>query len=146
MIAAQFPSNENDWYPDIRAINHLTNDGINLYISMNSYDGQDYIQVSNNVDLKIVRSGTFIFSYPFKSFVFNKLLLMPEIHKNILFVHHFYLENNVFFLISCFFLVKDYLRNIRHREPLSNGLYSFSTFITYLQPQDFSGVRVYASL
>jgi hypothetical protein len=97
MIAAQFPSNENDWYPDIRATNHLTNDGINLYISMNSYDGQDYIQVSNNVDLKIVRSGTFIFSYPFKSFVFNKLLLMPEIHKNILFVHHFYLENNVFF-------------------------------------------------
>jgi hypothetical protein len=79
---------------------------------MNSYDGQDYIQVSNNVDLKIVRSGTFILSYPFKSFVFNKLLLMPEIHKNILFVHHFYLENNVFFFnfmfLSCEGLFKEH--------------------------------------
>jgi hypothetical protein len=97
MIAAQFPSNENDWYPDIGATNHLTNDGNNLYISMNNYDGQDYIQVSNSADLKIVRSGTSILSYPFKSFVFKQLLLMPEIHKNILFVHHFYLENNYFF-------------------------------------------------
>jgi hypothetical protein len=64
---------------------------------MNNYDGQDYIQVSNSTDLKIVRSGTSILSYPFKSFIFNQLLHVPEIHKNILFVHHFYLENNVFF-------------------------------------------------
>jgi hypothetical protein len=31
--------------------------------------------------------------------------------------------------------VKDYLGNILHRGPLSNGLYNFSASLAHLQPQ-----------
>lgn len=42
--------------------------------------------------------------------------------------------------------MKDYLGNLLHRGPLSNGLYNFSASLARLQPQALSSVRVSANV
>jgi hypothetical protein len=82
--------------------------------------------VANGAGLKIIRSGTSTLSSPSKSFTLNQILLVPDIQKNLLSVHRFCLDNNVFFEFhASFFIVKDYSGNTLHRGPLSNGLYNF---------------------
>jgi hypothetical protein len=90
--------------------------------------------VANGAGLEIIHSGTSTFSSPSKSFMLKQILYVPEIQKkNLLFVHHFCLDNNVFFEFhASFFLVKDYLGNILHRGPLSNGLYTLSASLAHL--------------
>lgn len=99
--------------------------------------------MANGAGLKIVQSGTSTLSSTSKSFVLNQILLIPDIQKNLLSVQHFCLDNNVFFEFrASFFLVKDYLGNVLHRGPLSNGFYTFSALLAHLQPQALSSVRV----
>ncbi|XP_042972801.1 uncharacterized protein LOC122304607 [Carya illinoinensis] len=126
-----------------RATHHLTNDVDNIYLQNEDYGSQDHIQVTNGEGLKIVQSGTSTLSSPSKCFVLNQILLVLDIQKNLLYVQHFCLDNNVFFEFHApFFLVKDYLGNILHRGPLNNGLFNFSTSLAGLQPQALSSVCV----
>lgn len=119
----------------------------NIHLQNEDYGSQDHIQVANGAGLKIVQSGTSTLSSPSKSFVLNQILLVPDIQKNLLSVQRFCLDNNVFFEFhASFFLVKDYLGNILHRGPLSNGLYNFSASLARLQPQALSSVRVSANI
>jgi hypothetical protein len=45
-----------------------------------------------------------------------------------------------------FILVKDYLGNILHRGPLSNGLYNFSASLAHLHPKGLSSIHVSANI
>jgi hypothetical protein len=103
--------------------------------------------MANGASLKIIQSGTSTFSSSSKSFVLKQILCVPEIQKNLLFVHHFCLDNNVFFEFHVFFfLVKDYLGNILHQGPLSNGFYNFSASLAHLHPKGLSSIHVPANI
>jgi len=143
LLAAHYLQPYKEWHPDTGATHHLTNDVNNIQFSHANHDTQDHVQVANGAGLKIVRSGTSTLSSPSKSFTLNQILLVPDIQKNLLSVHRFCLDNNVFFEFhASFFIVKDYSGNTLHRGPLSNGLYNFSASLAHLQPQAFSSVRV----
>ena len=140
------PSNP-EWHPDTGATHHLTNDVNNIHLPNDDSDGNDRIQVANGAGLEITHSGNSTLSSASKSFVLNQILLVPEITKNLLSVHRFCRDNNVFFEFhASYFLLKDYLGNILHRGPLNNDLYSFSMSLARLQPRAFSSVRVSAAL
>ena len=115
----------------------------NIHLQNEDYGNQYLIQVANSAGLKIVQSGTSTLSSLSKSFVLQSNFACPRYSKNPLYVQRFCLDNNVFFEFHVsFFFVKDYLGNILHRGPLSNGLYNFSTFLARLYPQNLSSVRV----
>ena len=146
-LAARQHNPSPEWHPDTGATHHLTNEMSNIQLTQEDYTGHDQIQVANGAGLKITRSGKSTMSSPSKSFILNQILLVPEITKNLLSVHRFCRDNNVFFEFhDFFFLVKDYLGNVLHRGPLLNGLYSFSMSLANLRPQVFSSVRVSAKL
>jgi len=147
MVVARYHTADNKWHPDTRATHNLTNNANNIHLLNEDDNSQDHIQVANGAVLKIIHSGTSTFSYPSKSFMLKQILCVPEIQKNLLSVHHFCLNNNVFFEFhASFFLVKDCLGNILYRGPLSNGLYNFSASLAHLQPQGLSSVHVSAKL
>ena len=103
--------------------------------------------MANGACLKITQSGTSTLSSPSKSFVLNQILLVPDIKKNLLSVHCFCQDNNVFFEFhASFFLVKDYLGNVLHWGPLRNDLYNFSVSFARLQPQALSSIQISATL
>jgi hypothetical protein len=135
MVAAHYHTADNEWHPDIGATHHLINNANNIHVFNDDDNNQDHIQVANGAGLEILHSGTSTFSSPSISFMLKQILCVPKINKNLLSVHHFCLDNNVFFEFhASFFLVKDYLGNILHRGPISNGLYSFSASLAHLQP------------
>jgi hypothetical protein len=147
MVVARYHTADNKWHPDTRATHNLTNNANNIHLLNEDDNSQDHIQVANGAVLKIIHSGTSTFSYPSKSFMLKQILCVPEIQKNLLSVHHFCLNNNVFFEFhASFFLVKDCLGNIMHRGPLSNGLYNFSASLAHLHPKGLSSIHVSANI
>jgi histone deacetylase 1/2 len=147
MVVARYHTADNEWHPNTRATHHLTNNANNIHMFNDDDNSQDHIQVANGAGLDILHSGSSTFSSPSKSFLLKQILCVPEINKNLLSVHRFYLDNNVFFEFhASFFLMKDYLGNILHRGPLSNGLYTFSASLAHLQPQGISSIHVSAQL
>ena len=103
MVTAHYQHTDNEWHPNTGATHHLTNDVDNIHLQHGDYGSPNHIQVANGACLKIVQSGTSTISSFSKSFVLNQNFLVLDIQKNLLSVQRFYLDNNVFFLISCFF-------------------------------------------
>jgi hypothetical protein len=85
------------WHPVTSATHHLTNNLINLNLRHDDYDGTEHIQVGNGAGLRITKTSSSILSSSSKSFVLQKQLLVPDITKNLLSVHQFCKDNNVYF-------------------------------------------------
>jgi histone deacetylase 1/2 len=85
------------WHPVTGATHHLTNDLTNLNLRHDDYDGTEHIQVGNGAGLRITKTSSSILSSSSKSFVLQKQLLVPDITKNLLSVHQFCKDNNVYF-------------------------------------------------
>jgi hypothetical protein len=99
---------EENWYPNIGATHHLTNNLQNLNISSEEYFGQDQIRIGNGIGLSISHSGSATLSLTRHKFLLNQLLHVPQICKNLLFVRQFAFDNDVFFEFhSSFFIIKD---------------------------------------
>jgi len=49
---------EENWYPDIAATHHMTNNFQNLNLSADEYTGQDQIRIGNGIGLPILHSGS----------------------------------------------------------------------------------------
>jgi hypothetical protein len=115
------------WHADTGATHHFTNDANTLTLQKSDYAGADSVQVGNGQGLQISKTGTSKISTPSSTFVLNQVLLVPEIQKNLLSVHQFCVDNNVYFEFhSYYFLVKDYSGNVLHRGYLHDGLYQFT--------------------
>jgi len=96
------------WHTDTRATHHFTNDANILNLQKFDYAGADSVQVGNDQGLQISKTRTSKISTPSSTFVLNNVLLVPKIHKNLLSVHQFCVDNNVYFEFhSYYFLVKD---------------------------------------
>ncbi|KAF5447766.1 hypothetical protein F2P56_033290 [Juglans regia] len=147
MVAANNQSAVHDWHPDTGATHHLTNEMTNLTLRNDDYDGTEQIQVGNGAGLRITKTGSSTLSTNSKSFLLQQILLVPEIQKNLLSVHQFCNDNNVYFEFhENFFLIKDYSGNILHHCLLKNGLYSFSACTNPEPYHAFSAVHLPLSL
>ena len=145
LVAMRSNSNntwDSAWHADTGATHHFTNDVNNLTLQQSDYAGANSVQVGNGQGLQISKTGTSKISTPSSTFVLNNVLLVPEIHKNLLSVHQFCVDNNVYFEFhSYYFLVKDYSGNVLHRGYLHDELYQFTNNSSL--PQAFSCVRSY---
>ena len=101
IIANEIPHPQtNTWYPDSRASHHVTPNADNLHNQV-PYAGQDQLYIGND-------QGNSVLSSQPKSFALKNILHVPTITKNLLFVHQFTLDNNVFIEFHPYFcLVKD---------------------------------------
>ena len=97
----------NTWYPDSGASYHVTSN-INNIQNQAAYTGQDQLYIGNGQGMEILSTGNSVLSSQHKSFALNNIHYVPAITKNLLSVHKFTLDNNVFIEFHPFFcLVKD---------------------------------------
>jgi histone deacetylase 1/2 len=143
LVAIKHGSNQScdtTWTADTGATHHFTNDIAHLSLQKSDYDGADHVQIGNGQGLQISKSGSSIIYTPSSTFVLNHVLLVPEIRKNLLSIHQFCVDNNVYFEFhSFYFLVKDYSGKVLHRGYLHDGLYQFTHKSSL--PQALSSVR-----
>lgn len=119
------PSNPNCWFPNTAAINHFTADFSNLSLGSSPYQGTDQVCIGDGSSLPIQHSCNGILPTPHGNFLLRHLLHVPSISHNLLSVHQFCLDNNVFFEFnSSDFFVKD-LRTqaVLLYGPVKEGLY-----------------------
>ena len=97
----------NTWYPDSGASHHVTPNTDNLQNRV-TYAGQDPLYIGNDQGMKILSTRNSVLSSQHKNFALNNILHVPTTTKNLLYVHQFTLDNNVFIEFHPFFcLVKD---------------------------------------
>lgn len=122
--------NDQAWYPDSGATNHVTHNPNNLLDSI-SLPGSDQVLLGNGQGLSITSIGNIHFTSPHSpqtTLALKNLLLVPEITKNLLSVSQFAKDNGVYFKFHpTFCLVKSQATfNVLLRGTLGHdGLYSF---------------------
>ncbi|KAF8403163.1 hypothetical protein HHK36_011260 [Tetracentron sinense] len=84
------------WYPDSGATNHITSDLANLSLH-SEYTGNDSMKVGDGTGLPIQHIGNSSLHTTSSTFHLNDILHVPSITKNLLSVHRFTRDNNVFF-------------------------------------------------
>ena len=127
---------QNTWYPDSGSTHHVTNDITNLQQST-IYTSPDQLYVGNGQGLSISSIGSSQLLSKSKRLLLNNILHVPHITKNLLSIHKFTTENNVFVEFHPFFcLVKDIqsgriLMRGEHKDGLYllNFLQTFSSFL-----------------
>lgn len=113
------------WLPD--AYSHVAPD-LSGFDNFEPYYGKDTLLVGNGKGLPILNIASTTLNSPNKTLSINKILHVPQIKRNLLFVQRFCQDNNVFFEFhSTFFCVKDTVtRTILLMGPSKDGLCSFS--------------------
>ena len=95
------------WLLDSAASHNITSDLANLSIH-SEYDGQDEVVLGDGTGLHVTHIGSTTVSSPSRPLNLKETLHVPLIHKNLIFVHKFTLDNNVVVEFHPFFyLVKD---------------------------------------
>ncbi|XP_010253823.1 PREDICTED: uncharacterized protein LOC104594965 [Nelumbo nucifera] len=90
-------SDEDDcWYPDFGATNHITSDLSKLQLH-SKYTGLDQVTVGNGEGLAISHTGSSTISSASRSLLLKNILHVPNIQKNLLFVAQFSSDNDVYF-------------------------------------------------
>ena len=87
---------------DTGATHHVTNNMADLNLQKNDYTGADSVQVGNGQGLQISKIGSSKITTPYSMFLLNQVLLVPKIQKNLLFVHQFCVDSNVYFEFHSF--------------------------------------------
>ena len=79
----------------------------NLNIQTDDFSGNDQIQIGDGTRLKITHIGTASISNSLSTFLLDKILVVPQITKNLLSIQKFAHDNHVYFEFhSSFFLLK----------------------------------------
>ena len=100
-------ANENKWLIDSAASHNITGDLTNLSIH-SEYDGTDEVVLGDGTGLVVSHIGSLALHSPHKTFFLRDTLCVPHIHKNLISIHHFTKQNNVFVEFHRFyFLVKE---------------------------------------
>jgi hypothetical protein len=98
---------DNKWLMDYAASHNITGDLNNLLIH-SEYDGTDEVVLGDGSGLTVSHIGSLTLKSKHKNFILKDTLCVPDIFKNLIYVHHFTAQNNVFIEFhSSHFLVKD---------------------------------------
>ena len=112
-----YQGNPNTWYPDSGSTHHVTNDSNNIQ-NPAIYTGPDQLYVGNGQGLHISSTGSSSFHSNSAHFKLNNILHVPSITKNLLFIHKFTRDNNVYVEFHPNFCV---VKDIQTRQPLMRG-------------------------
>jgi hypothetical protein len=86
---------DDNWYTDSSATDHITG-ALDKLTTHDPNLGTDQIHVANGSGMNITRIGNTIIPTPHHNLVLNNVLHVPTTHRNLIFVHHFTLDNNAF--------------------------------------------------
>jgi hypothetical protein len=91
------------------------------------YNGQDQIHATNGGGMQNTHIGNSTLNTPSRILSLKNVLSVPSSHKNLVFIHHFTHNNNVFVEYHpYFFLVKDSItRKVLLHDKCRGSLYSF---------------------
>ncbi|KAK4272007.1 hypothetical protein QN277_020616 [Acacia crassicarpa] len=139
---SEYPIDDTLWYPDTGATHHMTNNFSNLNLRSNPYQGQDTVTISNGAHMSITHHGSSTLHTTSGNFLLSNVLHIPEITKNLLSVHQFCRDNNVFFEFhSGYFCVKDERTkqlllqgpSLKHLYPVTTPQAHFSACSSFIQ-------------
>jgi hypothetical protein len=108
MVAPTHTVPEDDpWYADSGANNHITNDIANLSLH-EPYGGDESVAVGNGSGLSIKNTGSLHLHTPSSSFHLNRVFHCPTAMANLLSINQFCLDNDCFFILTgSHYFVKD---------------------------------------
>jgi hypothetical protein len=134
---------DHNWYTDSGAIDHITGD-LNKLTMHDHYLGNDQIHAANGTGMNITRIGKTIIPTSHHYLVLNNVLHVPSIHKNLISVHRFTLDNNTFIEFHLyFFLIKDRkTRKVLLHRPCKGGLYPLSPSPSRFWKLVFSAIKI----
>lgn len=115
---------DTNWYFDSGSTDHITND-LDRITSREGYGGHDQIHAANGKGMRISHVGKSSFHTPHQNFSFNNVLHVPFATKNLISVHQFTSDNDVYLEFHpSFFYVKDIsTKNLLLQGRCHDGLY-----------------------
>ena len=114
---------------DTGATDHLTHDMERLHVH-EPYHGRDQVQVANGAGLSVLHIGHSRLAGPMHSLDLRNILHVPNISKNLLFVHRIVSDNDVFIEFHRdFFCVKDKATKTIFLQGRSQGVCILFLFI-----------------
>ena len=93
------------WLTDTRCSNHVTPDLSQLSLKSQATNGHEIVTVGNGQELSVTYVGDGKLQTPSHCFRLDNILRVPNLASNLLFVHKFCLQNNVF----CYFDANQFL-------------------------------------
>jgi hypothetical protein len=118
---------DTDWYADSGATDHITSELDKLAIR-DKYNGTKKVHTASRAGMEISSTIKSFIHTPYHKLELSNVLHVSKATKNLLSIHRFSLDNNVFFEIHhWFFLIKDQdTRSILLRGKCRDGLYPFA--------------------
>jgi len=108
---------DTNWYFDSGSTDHITN-SLEQLSTRERYNGQEQIHAANGKGMSINHIGNTTFHTSSRDFSFNNVLHVPAATKNLISVHQFTSDNDVFLEFHpSFFCVKD----LATKTPLLHG-------------------------
>jgi hypothetical protein len=106
-LATTLYDTDPNWYTNSDTTDHITGE-LDKLTMHDRYNGNDQIHAANGAGMEISRIGKSIVPTPSRNRVLNNVLHVPTVHKNLISVHRFTLNNNTFIEFHpYFFLIKD---------------------------------------
>jgi hypothetical protein len=115
------------WLLNYAASHNIIGDLKNLSIH-SEYDGTDEVVIGDGSGLAVSHISSLTLKSPKRTFMLRDTLCVPNICKNLIFVHHFTSQNNVFLEFHPFyFLVNDQITGATLlKEACESDVYHFS--------------------
>jgi hypothetical protein len=119
-----------NWYTDSGAIDHTTGD-LDKLTMHDPYCSNDQVHAANGSGMDITCVGNSIIPTLTRDLVLNSVLHVPTSHKNLIFVHRFTLDNDIFieFHPYCFVIKDQKMRRVLLQGPVKGGLYPPPPFL-----------------
>jgi hypothetical protein len=114
----------NNWYTDSGATDHITGE-LDKLTMQEAYTGSDQIHTVNGAGMEISHVGSSIIPTSTRNLILKNVLHVPTVTKNLISVHKFTLDNDMFIEFHPFyFLIKDHkTRKVLLPGPCRGGLY-----------------------
>jgi hypothetical protein len=133
---------DNNWYTDSKATDHITGE-LDKLTMHDAYNGTDQIHAANGAGMEISHIGTSVIPTPCRNLVLNNVLHVPSANKNLISVHKFTLDNDIFIEFHPFnFFIKDRkTKRVLLQGPCRGGLYPLPSFASKLRKLIFNVTR-----
>jgi hypothetical protein len=106
MVASPYGVDTN-WYMDTGAIVNITGE-LDKLLMKEKYGGHEHVHAANDAGMRISHCGHRSFHTPLQKIHLNKVLFVPKAHKNLVSVHRFTKDNNLYLQNHPYrFFVKD---------------------------------------
>jgi hypothetical protein len=115
---------DNNWYTDSGATDHITSE-LDKLVIREKYNGGEKVHTASGSGTTISHIGKSFIHTPTRKLQLSNILHVPKATKSLMPIHHFSLDNNVFFKIHpWFFFIKDRdTRNTLLKGQCLDGLY-----------------------